>query len=548
TSKWGQGKYYNYYCPKDDAGTNKRAVTGCVATAMAQLLYYFRYPQTGIDTHSYEHPLYGTLSADFGATNYDYQAMEAQPNRINLPASLLTSHCGIAANMNYGAAASAAWSEDAANALINNFGYSPETQLIHRWEADNWDSLIVSHLDRRIPLYFAGTDTTKWVGHAFVCDAYQVDTNDNYFYHFNFGWEGYQDGYFYINPLLGESIAYHYGQDIIINAYPDTAKFDYPSQSPLTGTTILIEETGSFTDGIDDCPPNMDYTWIIRPDIDAITYIKLSLNYQLAEGDSLFITSLNGNVNHIFTYDTSSFLDNIADQEIIIRLKTTNDSIPSGGITASYTAEYGMFCKKGIDKYSLKTGSFGDGSKESRYRNNTDCIYWIEVAGVHSITIRFTTFETEKDRDILSIRDRAMGSVPLLMELSGNYTDSVYTFNTNSLIFDFITDDINVFQGWELTYETDVPIEDPKNINTFDGDNHCYIYPNPATNHLYVSVDDLLQDGQIHLFDVYGRLLLKHVIREKESQVNLNALAPGMYIVKVMDGERLYTVKRIIKE
>jgi hypothetical protein len=292
----------------------------------------------------------------------------------------------------------------------------------------------------------------------------------------------------------------------------------------------------------------MDYTWIIRPDVDEITIIKLSLNYNLAAGDTVFITSPNGKVKEFFTHDTFSFTKDVSDSEIIIRLKTTNEITPSGGISASYIAEWGQFCRGNINKYTAKTGSFGDGSGSSRYRNNSFCRSTLTIDGVDSITIHFTTFETEKDRDTLFILDYAQRSVPLLMALSGSYTDSVFTFKTNSLFFEFTSDDINVDLGWELTYYTNVPPGDSTNINKLDGDNHCYIYPNPATNYLYVSVDDLLQAGQIHLFDVYGRLLLKQVIRENESQVNLNTLAPGMYIVKIMDGERLYKMKRIIKE
>ena len=60
-SHWGQGIQYNYYCPKDDNGRNERCVTGCVATAMAQLMYYFRWPESGTGSYRYTHDTYGEL-------------------------------------------------------------------------------------------------------------------------------------------------------------------------------------------------------------------------------------------------------------------------------------------------------------------------------------------------------------------------------------------------------------------------------------------------------------------------------------------------------
>ena len=61
---------------------NGRVVTGCVATAIAQLIYYFRFPTTGIGAYSYEHDTYGTIAADFSAATYDYAAMTDIPNGL----------------------------------------------------------------------------------------------------------------------------------------------------------------------------------------------------------------------------------------------------------------------------------------------------------------------------------------------------------------------------------------------------------------------------------------------------------------------------------
>ena len=529
-SKWGQGKFFNYYCPEDaKAGYsyNNRAVTGCVATAMAQIMYYFRYPEMGIGENTYYHYDYGELYADFSKAKYDYNAMIDNPTDIQIPTCLLMSHCGIAVEMNYGPDGSGAYSETAAYVLIDNFGYSPKTQLIGREYTKNWDSLLVSHLDNRIPLYYAGTDTARYVGHAFVCDAYQTDSNGNYYYHFNFGWDGIQDGYFYTEPLSNRFLTYHVRQRTIINAYPDTAKFNY-SNPPLTGTTILTAESGSFTHGtIYDCPQNMDYTWIIRPDADDIEKIQFNMQYKLAKNDTLFVRSLKGNFNRIFTYDTANFSTDIIDTEIIVRLKTTNQQDESGGFSANYAIKRPSYCT-GVKHLTANQGIVDDGSGDSRYNNFTSCRWTISVSG-SSITVVFPKFETEKDKDILTIIDLAQSSRPVLAELSGNLTDSTYTFKTNRLALIFETDEKNIYQGWTLNYDTDVV-----GISDFEENKRIKIYPNPTTEQLKIELGELKIEN-VEIMDVLGRTLNNCQLSILNSQliIDVSPLTSGIYFLKI---------------
>jgi len=542
TSKWGQGKAYNYYCPKDEGGPNGRVVTGCVATAMAQLMYYFRFPSQGTGSYEYTWEPYGKLFADFGNTTYDYSAMIDKPTEINPAICSLMYHCGVTVDMEYGPDGSGMTNHSAAYQLVNHFNFSPQTQYVFREITDlDWDSLIVSHLDNKIPLYYAGWGDAA-AGHAFICDAYQVDSNDNYYYHFNFGWDGSMDGYFYTNNLYVGGHNFTLWQEIIINAYPDTLKFNYPNPL-LTGTTILTTETGSFTDGtIYDCPQNMDYTWIISPDVDDIEKISFDIRYDLAEFDTVFITNLKGNINHIFTNNASSFSADIIDTEIIIRLKTTNNMDFSGGFSANYTTKRKTYCS-GVKQFTEKQGTFDDGSGSSRYNNFTTCRWTISVKGVSSITIHFSEFETEKDRDILSIIDLAQKNRPMLAELSGILTDSVYTFQTNQLAFTFETDEKNIFHGWTLFFDTDVT-----NVSDFDKDNKANIYPNPVNDNLFIEINELFSDGKIQLFDIFGRLLKEQLINEKKSQLNLNDIASGVYIAKIISKNCILQVTKVVKK
>jgi hypothetical protein len=491
---------------------------------MAQLMYYFRFPQRGTGSYSYMHDDYGEMSADFGNTVYDYSSMTDKPGNINDAISLLTFHCGVAVDMLYGVDGSGMYNHSAARSLKNYFNFSPQTKYVFKDSTNlNWDSLIISHIDKKIPLYYAGWSVPDTVGHAFICDAYQIDTNGIYYYHFNFGWEGYLDGFYYTDTLSPSGMNFTLAQELIINACPDTSKFKYPNPA-LTGTTILTAEIGSFTHGsIYDCPSDMDYRWIIRPDADDIVNIHFEIQYKLAENDTIFVSS--SNVNRIFTDASSNFSADVIDKEITVRLKTTNKLDSSGGFIANYVTRRPSYCKFSTTALQTKQGTIDDGSGDSRYNNNTNCSYGIVVGGVQTITITFSKFETEKDKDILYVYGGASSDV-LFAELSGTLTDSVYTFKSNRLRFIFQTNGINTYSGWTLSYDTDVV-----GISDFEEENNrIIIYPNPVNNLLQIKNYEL-QMREIEIYDIVGQKLSNYQLID--DSIDISYLSAGLYFLKI---------------
>lgn len=199
STKWNQGNYYNALCPYD--GTySQRTVTGCVATAMAQIMKFWNYPTTGSGFHSYNHSRYGTLSANFGSTTYDWASMPNNVTTTNSAVATLMYHCGVSVDMNYGVSAtggSGAQTLDVVDALKTYFGYPASVQGIYRsnYTESQWKTALKNELNAGRPVQYAGTGTGG--GHSFVCDGY--DNND--FFHFNWGWSGSSDGYFSVNAL-----------------------------------------------------------------------------------------------------------------------------------------------------------------------------------------------------------------------------------------------------------------------------------------------------------------------------------------------------------
>ena len=538
-SQWGQGKMYNYYCPKDDSSSNNgRAVTGCVATAMAQLMYYFRFPQSGTGSYSYTHQKYGKLSANFATANYDYDAMCAKPADKNAAISLLMYHCGVAVDMVYGHSSSGMYNHKAAYALNKYFKFSPKTQYVFRDSTTlNWDSLIVWHLDRKIPLYYAGWTNPHTDGHAFICDGYRKDEQGNYYYHFDFGWDGNSNNYFYTDALI---YGFNLAQELIIHAYPDTAKYVYPQPYNPNGRDTLTEEAGSFTDGsgiFSHHAQNRDFTWVILPDAEVIDAISFSLHYQLSTDDTLFVETDDPlRSNYVFTDTSASFSARIRGTQIAVRLKTLSGDDASGIFHASYATEYPSYCS--FETKMQPTGTLSDGSGNKKYNNMTTCEKRIVLGGnspYTALNVRFTKFETEENRDFLYIYDLSKKPKELLQTLSGRFTDSSFTFNTKSLSFIFETDERNVFDGWELSY-TAGHID---GVNEWTMENGQWtIYPNPTRGKLTI-----VSAGATHalpvqctVYNIAGQSVeTPHAtsLQDGTVTVDISHLTNGLYFLKV---------------
>lgn len=224
-TKWNQNKYYNDLCPAVSDGPNGHAYTGCVATAMAQIMKYWSYPSTGIGSHSYTWNGQ-TLNANFGATTYDWNNMadyyeyyyangtdqyanplpEPSAEEIAAVATLMY-HCGVSVDMIYGGSStggSAAPNAYVANALKTYFNYKNTAQHKQKsynstvyYTDDEWIAMLKADLDASRPVQYGGQDPNGNSGHAFVCDGYN---SDDYF-HFNWGWAGHYNGYFSLNNL-----------------------------------------------------------------------------------------------------------------------------------------------------------------------------------------------------------------------------------------------------------------------------------------------------------------------------------------------------------
>jgi len=217
---WNQGYPYNSACPVDASGPGGRVYAGCVATAMAQICKYWNYPASGSGSYSYSSS-YGILSADFANSSFDWASM---PNSISSPNAAigdLIYKCGVSCHMTYAAAGSFATGVNALHAAIANFGYSPEANSYYKsnYPLSTWNSMLQSDLDQGRPIGYSGG--TGYSAHAFLMDGYQATD----YYHINWGWGGYYNGYFYLDNLSPAS-GYNYtaNQAALLGVYPAVNK------------------------------------------------------------------------------------------------------------------------------------------------------------------------------------------------------------------------------------------------------------------------------------------------------------------------------------
>ncbi len=221
-TKWNQGYPYNSQIPIYDS-SGDRYMTGCLATATAQVMYYYQWPKTGMGSHTYTYDGY-TFSANFGATTYDWGNMildygSNYTNAQETAIGTLMYHVGVSLEMSYGTFESGAASDDIGPALISYFGYDKSIRNEYRdyFTDEEWEELIYKELSEDRPVLYGGFSDEG--GHQFICDGY----NSNGF-HINWGWGGWYDGYFPLTPtssLDGGGTIYDSAHQILINATPD---------------------------------------------------------------------------------------------------------------------------------------------------------------------------------------------------------------------------------------------------------------------------------------------------------------------------------------
>ncbi len=259
STRWDQSKPYNNYCPGN-------SVTGCVATAFAQIMRVWSYPEHGFGYHAYNgenNPAaypnwrWGVLEADYENTYYDWEHMpdyltlNSPAEEIDAVAKLMF-HVGVAFEMKYTPNGSGSWSlpeyaifdtslhlgteNSAPYCLHKYFGYKCSYSGMRDSIGDDtlWMTMIYNSLSAGMPVYYAGwakddspAGHSGTEGHAYVIDGYFSDEVDSNLFHINWGWGGTANAYFKLDAMTPNGTDFTQWHGAVIGMEPDTSYHGY---------------------------------------------------------------------------------------------------------------------------------------------------------------------------------------------------------------------------------------------------------------------------------------------------------------------------------
>lgn len=594
TTTWTQERFYNTKCPTNPLALyneDGRAVVGCVALTMANILFYYRYPEHGTGVVSYipreydheTHDLIYTYPAqvvNYADATYDYNAIANSLGDYDGELAKLIYHCGVSVRMSYGTIAnegSGSQSEYALNALQTNYFYSDEGQYQLMSEEVFADSLVYlwvnkakAELDAHRPLFYSGHSTSG--GHAWIVDGYTTIGNATYF-HVNWGWAGSGNGYFLINNQNSNQGAFTLENAMMVKLMPDSAAIEKPAESSARVTSSF----GTISDGAGNMKyaPNSNRRWVIAcPDATAYKFQFSKL--KVKSGDEVIIykgaTEASGvkerysgdylmaacndysgvpggeqadyvgqalpgavtvNADSVLVVFTSN-ADNNVDYGFVLDYEVTNYSKGTCQSSAEYT-----------DQTAVLTDKPSNSTSDEEYRASSICEYNLKLQYCDKLVYVFHKFDL-KDGDFVDIYNQTAADPDSRVLVAHYDADNQPTIG-QVLEYDaplvsaggrvralytirFASDNKLQGNGFQFTYygiQTGLNNYENVEVN---------VYPNPASS--YVNVQVSTEDAQqfsAKVVDMMGKTVymdqFNHNGGEEIYQIPVNNLSKGVYFL-----------------
>lgn len=447
-TRWDQTSPYYDMCP---IVRTRNCYTGCVATAMSQVMKYHEWPKVGTGSHTYTDLSIAdggcgqTLTADFGSHAYDWDNMLNTYSSFNSTAekdavAQLMSDAGISVNMQYTTEGSGAYTENVVYALVTYFGYDEGIRHAYRdcYTDTEWDNIIYNELINGRPVMYGGC-TANDEGHSFVCDGYQVATDK---YHFNWGWSGSGDCYCSLSAVKGYGSSFSYYQDIVYGikpaesgsvARPNIATYDEGdlsiTSSERDGYTTYKVSFGSYNyKGIIYNDFIMNYSWKDFDVLFTIMYVNTETGKKYFAGNPKNAASNKFNFISVYPFEENDcYYESVTVKDVIA------PKLPAG-------------------HYQMKLAY-----KDYKDRNDNDESLWDEV--------RFFNGKNYVDVDVESIipSPEAIGATDVLADaFTANWTaiEGAASYNLELIRTEKVTtpaatlfkEDFNLMAGLETEY------------------------------------------------------------------------------------------------
>ncbi len=505
-SIWNQTDLYNSMAPVDSTSQfGYHCKSGCVANAMSQIMRYWEWPRKGESNHSYQcygynGTYYGELYADFEHATYRYELMPdfldfASPKAEVDAVALLESHAGIGVDMMYGPSASGAFSFRVFDAFRSYFRYDPDMLFLDRDDYNgDWVEKLHENLDGGMPLYYASAGDVG--GHAYVLDGY----DQNGLFHLNWGWQGFDNGYFDIDGFYLTFYSFPYSHQAIFNLHPNW-EYEYVPKavasmnaSQADGMTVNLhfEPTYQTNGGV--ALTSLDSIVVMRDGVVVKRYANVS------EPQITFTEVVPKNATYYYTVYA------VSEQRMS---KVVRDTIMVGeacdvrfdlhdaggnGWDMSYIA---VLDEDG--KVSLRVG--------------------LEEGAEYSRILMLPRFE---DATFFWSYDNWTYSHHSCQECSYE----IYDWNNQLIVASNGTPTVGSIKTHAINCET-MEIKENSVANHF-------IYPNPATNCIHIALDA----QNILVFNALGQ----QVYQGTQPDIDVSAWQPGAYFVRIIsetDGEQV---------
>lgn len=512
----GAPYFYNSLCPG-------HSVTGCVATAMAQIMRYWQYPAHGTGSSSYcdctskgDAVQYGTLTANYATTNYHYNNMPLNPTSIT-DVDTLTYDAGISVAMNYSPSESSSYvlTSDAGGnpcaqtSYVNYFGYS--STILDGLNESNfsdtvaWQDTLETELNHSRCIQYAGQTTSKG-GHTWICDGFNA-TN---FFHMNWGWGGDDDGWYSINNLNAGGYDFNSGFEALVGIMPPGGL--QPPANPTCDTVNNIPKGATTTYYYISTHPKTYYAGTYG---DTVQQIAEYFNAAPPTGYAI------SQVNIDFARASSTN----ASRTVTINIW---DNTGKGGSPGAILATQSLLVSD-IQPFLPMLINFPN---------------QVAVTTPYYVGVDYTTMASNFSTDTLAMVSDEIGKskatawqydVAAKYSLNGWYADSV------------VWSGIKFSQDISVTMcSTTIPLE----AYSYDLNEGVKLYPNPTSGIVNAAVSlDEATDVQVEVYNSLGQLVQQahwNDVSDAIHTINLSAQANGMYFIKLTTDKTTITKKVMI--
>ena len=591
TTRWTQEQFYNTMCPynpQNSYNDDYHTPVGCVALTMANILYFYRYPDHGFGTVSYiprEYNDDGELiytypaqTVNYSQAHYDYNAMANSLTAYDGELAKLIYHCGVSVRMGYGWDGSGSQSEYALAALQDHYFFSENGQFKAIADVVSndtlmylWENMAKEELDQHRPLFFSGRSSQAG-GHAWIVDGYTTINNATYF-HVNWGWAGNSNGYYLINKQSTQGSGIFNADNantMMLKLMPDSAAIQKPAES----FTRVTASFGTISDGAGNMKyaPNSNRQWVLACP-DATSYELKFSKLKVKSGD--YVTVYNGgtvasgirqqysgdylmaacndytnitNCQH-GDYEGDALPGAItvnADSVLVVFTSTANSQTDYGFVLDYAVKSYDKNActdKTYTDQYNVLTDKPNNATDDDTYRASNVCEYTLNLKWTDKLVYAFHKFDL-KQGDFVDIYNQTSpnGSNKVLVAHYdiNNPPTSVYSYDaplfniagvaSSKFIIRFASDNLYQGTGFEFEY-----YGIHTGINQFD-ETEINVYPNPATSYVNVEVTSPeAQQFNAKMVDMMGKTVyvdqFNHAGGTEMYKIDVNNFATGVYFL-----------------